>query len=162
MRRTILSALALAVLAACQPATTELTDAQRAAIADTVTQLTDQLLSLTGDADAWMDLFSTGQELRYVQNGVILSRDDLESEMTAFVGACEEQSWAWDDVHVVVLGPDAAAVTATYHGAYTDTTGQTFTFDEIVVTYASARSDGTWKIVQAHEYFAPPDSTFVI
>jgi len=157
MRRPALAALSLGFLAACQPTTTELTDAQRAATADTVRRLTDLVLAQTGDADAWMDLFATGPEFKYVQNGVILSRDDLAEEMESFLGACAEQSWAWDDVHVVVLGPDAAVVTAIYHGAFTDTSGQRFTFDRTVVTYVYSHGDGAWKIAHAHEYF-PPDT----
>jgi hypothetical protein len=157
MRRPALAALSLALLASCQPTGTQLADAQRAAIADTVRQLTDRVLALTEEADAWMDLFGGGPEFRYVQNGVILSRDELAEEMATFVTACAEQSWAWDDVHVVVLGADAAVVTAIYHGAFTDTVGQRFTFDRAVVTYVYARRDSVWKIVQAHEYF-PPDS----
>jgi len=39
MRRLTLSVLSLAVLAACQPATTELTEEQRSAIADTARQI---------------------------------------------------------------------------------------------------------------------------
>jgi uncharacterized protein (TIGR02246 family) len=157
MRRPALAALSLALLASCQPAGTRLTDAQRAAVADTVRQLTERVLDLTGDADAWMDLFATGPEFKYVQNGVILSRDDLAEEMETFLGVCAEQSWAWDDMHVVVLGPEAAVVTAIYHGAFTDTAGQRFIFDRAVVTYVYSYRDGAWKIVQAHEYF-PPDS----
>ena len=158
MRRPVAATLCLTLLAACQPATTELTESQRIALADTVRQLTDRVLDLTGDADAWMDLFASGPEFRYVQNGAILSHDDLADEMAAYVAACKEQSWAWDDVHVVVLDPDAAVVTATYHGAVTDTSGQRFTFDRAVATYVYARRGGAWKIVQAHEYF-PQDTT---
>ena len=41
MRRLVLAAVASAFLAACQPTTTELADAEREAIRDTITQLAD-------------------------------------------------------------------------------------------------------------------------
>jgi hypothetical protein len=59
MRRLTLSVLSLAFLAACQPTTAELTEEQKAAITDSVTQLSAEMQSAFDNKDAaYFDYFS--------------------------------------------------------------------------------------------------------
>jgi ketosteroid isomerase-like protein len=161
MRRIALAAFALIVLAACQPATTEFTDAERAAIRDTVTQLADAVFATFRalDVDGFMAPY--GSEVIWSENGVLgANRDSLVGAWSGvFAGIQEVTSGDWGEVHVDVLGPDAAVFTAAF-----DWTGVDTSEAEVEVagvwTTIWARTDEGWKIIHGHESLLPlpPDS----
>ena len=161
MRRIVLSAFALIVLTACQPATTEFTDADRTAIRDTVTQLADVVLEAFRalDVDGYMAPY--GSEFIWAENGVLgTNRDSMVGAWSGvFAGIQELTSVDWGEVHVDVLGPDAAVFTATFDWTGVDTSGAVMEVGGVWTTIW-ARTDEGWKIIHGHESLLPlpPDS----
>ena len=111
MRRFVLAASALTVLAACQPATTELTEEQKAEIEAAVVEASVAYTEVYHgkDFDGYMSFNSDwagspwggAETLGELRSGVQAEWDrwDLEHEN--------------GEMKVMVLGPDAAAVTFT-------------------------------------------------
>jgi hypothetical protein len=124
MRHTILPALAFFIAAvACQPTSTELTDAQRTAIADTVRQV---------NADSWAAWQESGEPyLDYVSDWSIAPVVGFAS-MEEYVSSIRDL-WAglsrWDaelgETRVLVLGRDGAVLEGTAASMVTDTSGNT-------------------------------------
>jgi ketosteroid isomerase-like protein len=134
-----------------------LTDARRAAIADTLRTLITSAYDLSKPGDAVARLMSL-----YPDSGTIISasggqlttsRAALEAGIRAFwdnVGRnMREPRWNWDTMHVDVLGPDAAVVTAAYRVPHLTPRG-----DPHVIagawTAVFERRGGRWMIVQEH------------
>jgi ketosteroid isomerase-like protein len=161
MRRIVLSAFALIVLAACQPTVTELTDAERAAIRDTVTQLADDVFDTFKalDVDGFMTPY--GPEFIWAENGVLgTNRDSLVGAWSGvFAGIQEVTSGEWGEAHVDVLGPDAAVFTATFGWTGVDTSGAEMEVTGVWTTIWARTNEG-WKIIHGHESMPPlpPDS----
>ncbi len=157
MRRLALAVVALAFLAACQPATTELTEEQSAAVADTVRQLADAFFDdfRAGDVDGAFAPFSS--EIVWAENGVLAAnRDSLVTVWSGFFASIQEvTSGDWGEVHVTVLGPGAAVFNASFDWAGVDTTGAELGGSGVWTTVWQRTVDG-WKIVQGHESYLPP------
>ena len=77
MRRLTIAAVTLAFLVACQPATTEFTEEQRAAVAQTVEQLADAFLEDFRTLDFDGAVAPWGSEIIWAENGVLASNSDL-------------------------------------------------------------------------------------
>jgi ketosteroid isomerase-like protein len=150
--------LGLALLIGCASAESrKLTDAQRAAIADTVKGLIVSAYDLSKPGDATPRLMSlypaAGQVISASGGQVVASRDSLQAEVRAFwenVGKnMREPKWTWGPMHVDVLSPDAAVLTTTYRVSHLTPRG-----DPHVIagawTAVFQRRDGKWVIVQEH------------
>ena len=161
MRRIVLAAFALTVLAACQPATTEFTDAERAAIRDTVTQLADVVFEAFRALEVDRFMAPYGSEFIWAENGVLgTNRDSLVGAWSGvFAGIQEVTSGDWGEVHVEVLGPDAAVFTAAFDWTGVDTSGVETEVAGVWTTIWT-RTDEGWKIIHGHESLLPlpPDS----
>ncbi|NIM49961.1 MAG: DUF3225 domain-containing protein [Gemmatimonadales bacterium] len=158
MRRMILP-LMLLVAAACQPATTELTEEQRAAIADTVRQLADTFFEDFRALDFDRAMAPWASELVWAENGVLgANRDSLDTVWRGMFASIQEvTSGDWGEVHVKVLGPDAAVFSATFDWAGVDTSGAQIGTAGVWTT-VWLRTDEGWKIVHGHESFPPGES----
>jgi len=160
MLRLAVAAVALLLLAACQPAATEFTEEQRAAVADTIRQLADTFFEdfRTLDIDRAVAPFAS--DVVWAENGVLgANRDSLETAWSGvFASIREVTSGEWGEVHVKVLGPDAAAYTASFDWVGVDSTGAQLGGSGVWTTIWQRTAEG-WKIVQGHEsYLPPPDS----
>ena len=157
MRRLVLTALSLAFLAGCQHATTEFTDEQRAAVADTVGQLADAFFEdfRALDFEGAMAPFKPG--IVWAENGVMGTNiDSLSTAWGGFFASIQEvTSGDWAEVHIDVLGPDAAVFTATFDWAGVDTTGAEVGGSGVWTTVWERTPDG-WRVVQGHESYLPP------
>ncbi len=155
MHRTIIPALAFCVAAvACQPATTELTEEQKAAIADTVSQLADTFFEDFRALDFDRMMAPYGSEVVWAENGALgTNRDSLVTAWSGLIAAIQEvTSGDWGEVHVKVLGPDAAVFTATFDWAGVDSSGAQVG-NPGVWTTVWLRTDEGWKIVHGHESY---------
>ena len=155
MRRIVLAAFTLIVLAACQPTTTEFTEEQKAAIADTVRQLADaflvdmKALNLDGAMAAY------APEFVWAENGVLGARSDsiLSAWRDAFASV-REASGDWGEVHIKVLSPAAVVFTASFNWAVVDTAGVATGSNGVWTTVWERTVEG-WKIVHGHESYQP-------
>ena len=148
----------VAGLAACAPTSgATLTDAQRAAIADTLETMIRSAydLSKPGDAVArLMSLYPTSGPVISASGGrVSTSRDTLAAGVRAFwenVGRnMREPDWQWGAMHVDVLAPDAAVVTTTYRVPHRTPMGEAHVIAG-AWTAVFQRRGGRWVIVQEH------------
>jgi ketosteroid isomerase-like protein len=157
-RVSLAFALAAGVLGACaSSAGTEMSTAQRKAIADTVSTLIVKAYDLSAPGDPVERLMSL-----YPQSGPVISasggqfttsRDTLESEIRTFwdnVGRnMRNPTWVWGPMRVDVLAPDAAVVTTTYRVPHLTPRGQPHVIAG-AWTAVFQRQRGRWVIVHEH------------
>ena len=153
MRRLALAALSLAFLVtACQPATTELTEEQRATIEEEVRQMQDD----AGDAYRALDFDRArsflADDLRWAFSPVrFLTMEDLEPALRAYMSGISETTLEDEDSFVRVLGPDAAVYSWTSHETVVDVNGVSSSV-RTAGTFVWARVDGVWKVVHGHQH----------
>ena len=152
------AALVASALAACRPdGESAPSAAERAAIADSLRAMIVSAYDLTKPGDAvarMMSLYPARGDVVSASGGrVSVSRDSLEAGIRAFwayVGQnMREPRWAWDSMHVDVLGRYAAVVTATYRVPHRTPSGEPHTIAG-ALTAAFQRRDGRWVVVQEH------------
>jgi hypothetical protein len=109
MRRFVLATFALTVLAACQTATTELTEVQRGEIAAEVTMRLDQLWDelKQPDFDRLVTFFHSEPGSFSVSNGRFTEwSPGLDSINRATIEQWEDQVLTISETRTVVLSPD--------------------------------------------------------
>lgn len=152
-----LAAPLLAMLvAACEPRTetsaTPMSEAQRAAIADTVTSLTRAMIDAANrvDAEATFQRFASGSEGVHMNMGVRYSRDSLIAMYRPIFNGLERQQIEPGTPTVTVLGPDAAVLSVASRFSATPKTGPQIA-SPFAWTLVWARRDGAWSLVHSHE-----------
>ncbi len=122
MRRSILPAVAFSIAAvACQPASTEFTDEQKAAIADSVTRLSAETQRAFDNKDAaYFDYFSDWTTSSAAGNR---SREAVRSFIQESIWANNTQTSEPGQTRTRVLGPDAVVVERAQVNIVTDSTG---------------------------------------
>ena len=144
---------------ACAPADSGPMTAEReAALADTLRSVledfNDTYLAL--EPDPYLDYFP--EDFHFYVRGSHLTRMEYGESIREVMGG--DRSWSADvgEVDVEVLGRDAGTASYTYRATIVDTAGAG---EEVTgaVTVVFERRDGAWKVVQAHESFAPPVAT---
>jgi len=149
MHRMILPLMLFAI--ACQPATMELTDAQKAEIENAVRQVDSEFhatWSAREDIDAYMSYMSDWSSTSPFGDE---SLDALRTRVSAWWGAQSSVTIDRGEKRVLVLGPDVAAVEGTNVRVATDTTGVT---RERTGTYTRTwiRQNGEWKVFAQKGY----------
>ena len=149
---------ALYTLDSCSPAERPaMTEAQRTAIADTLRSLIVSAYDLSKPGDAVARLMSlyppSGPVISASGGQVSTSRDSLYAGIRAFwdnVGKrMRDPKWTWGPMHVDVLAPDAAVVTATYRVPHLTPQGMPHVIAG-AWTAVFQRRGGRWVIVQEH------------
>ncbi len=159
MRRMILP-LMLFVFAACQPAAMELTDAEKAAIADEVTAIHTQFWSEWEglNVEGGMSFFRTDPEPVWAWNGEV--RSGVEN-LTAWFGAAladlARQEITFDDRQVVVLEQDVAYVMESGSFSAFDDEGVEVMGGMFAASVVWVRSNGEWKVAGGHESVPVPE-----
>jgi len=144
----------LALLAvSCQPQPVALTDAQKAAIADSAKAVVQD--AFTGaqklSGAAFIHPYSSDPDVRYVENGVLFpSLDSVKASGESFYGMLESLTNPIDAFDVVVLGPQAAVVTAPFHFSAKTKAGKEVKGEGVYSAVVQLRA-GQWQIVQSHE-----------
>ena len=142
---------------ACQPPPSGLTDAQKAAIADSAkTVAKDVARGIQNlDGPAVLARYSSAPDARFIENGFVYEsyaafKDSLYADFATF----DSLSPQIDALDVVVLGAEAAAATESFHftgktkdGDYVDGQG--------VISIIVQQRAGRWQIVQSHESELP-------
>lgn len=152
--RAVIVFLALSSIACERPA---MTKPQRDAIADTLKSLIVNAYDLTKPGDPVARLMSlyppTGPIVSASGGQVSTSRDTLQAGIRAFwenVGKnMRDPKWTWGEMHVDVLAPDAAVVTATYRVPHITPRGEPHVIAG-AWTAVFQRRDGRWLIIQEH------------
>jgi ketosteroid isomerase-like protein len=162
MRRLVLSVLSLAVLAACQPATTELTEERRAAIVEELTQAFDAYADVVRqlDHDALMVRFtSETDDVAWAHQGVVTRSwtDIAEVVRQNWAMFASVESFAWRDLHLQALAADIAVVTTMFDFVATDTAGAPIALNGTFST-VWLQTDGEWKIVNSAETYPPAEA----
>ncbi len=157
MRRGTIAALAAAALVvACQPAA--LTDADRAAIEEEITQLyAEQSAAINaGDAEAWLAFFEPGDEFLMAYHGELMDWAAMEATTPEGFEGQTEIRFRWLEDHVQVLSRDIAIVTSLWDWSSRHADGEV---EEIAGTWTAVlvKKDGAWKIVNASESFPVDD-----
>jgi len=152
MRRITLAAVSLAFLAtACQPATTELTDEQKADIAAAVEQAATESFNvwLQEDVEGTLETFSFQMGAPWANWE---SRDEARSfyENSFELFDYEQISTSGWDVHV--LAPNVAGATATYEFTRADSAGTVVNRGGRFTT-VWVLEDGSWKMISAGQYW---------
>ena len=143
MRRSILPAVAFSIAAvACQPASTELSEEQKVAIADSVTQLSAATQMAFDNKDAeYFDYFSDWTAAspagnRFLERGRSFVQDSIWANNT--------QTSEPGQTRTRVLGPDAVVVERAQVNIITDSTGETQEYD-VLLLQLWVREDAGWK-----------------
>ncbi len=143
MRRSILLAVAFSIAAvACQPASTEFTEEQKAAIADSVTQLSAEMQSAFDNKDAaHFTYFSDWSASSVAGNR---SLEASRSFIRESIWANQTQTAELGETRTLVLSPDAVVVERAQVNIVTDSTGETREYDALL-SELWVREDTGWK-----------------
>ena len=155
MRSERVATIALCLLA-CKPASTELTDEQRAAIRDTVEQVWVGMMDAARALDADRIHAAYADNHVRAENGVII--EDFDSGFAAtrqWLPSLRTLEAAYKNVHFEVLGPDAVVTTMNHDLSWTDSGGTEGEWHS-AWTGVFRRIDGEWKIIYSHESLPLP------
>ena len=147
MRRLAFAVVSLALLAACQPATTELTDAQKAEIEAAVLEASVAYTDVfhAEDSDGYMSYNSDWAGTPW---GCCETLDDLRSSVQTDWDRWDFESFENGEMEVMVLGPDAAAVAFTQMQVRVDSAGvRRETAHKLAFIWV--RDAGQWKLLVA-------------
>ncbi len=163
MHRIPLVGLGLLTMAACQPPAAELTEAQRAAIADTVEQRTNELMAAasTGEFDSLATYFDDSDQFLWAYQGNWWrSWAAADSAFRPAFEAVERQEIEIAETHVRVVAADAAYVML--GGTYRQIDTADVTGPDIPFAWGGLwlRRDGTWKVLAGFESDQTMESTF--
>lgn len=147
------------LLAACQLSGGRLTQAHRTALQDSVRQTLEAYTAQVNalEWDAAIGYFADDPGFRWAEDGRITypTYDSVVTTFNALRSVITAIQLHWRTVDVVALGPGAAAVTATFHEAFTDTAGTKTEFSGAVMIALRHQRDG-WKFVSGHASSVQP------
>ena len=162
-RRVLLALTTLTLASACrQSEPARVSEAQRRAIADTLTRLITSAYDFSkrdSVVQRLMSLYPDSGPLVSAGSGrLITSRDSLEAVIRQFWESTgqnmRDPRWEWGEMHVDVLSPDAAVMSATYRVPHHTPMGAPHVIGG-AWTALFARRGGRWVILQEHLSDAP-------
>jgi len=157
MRRGTIAALAAAALVvACQPAA--LTDADRAAIEEEITQLYAEQEEMIGsmDIEAWTAQFDHSEEFVLASGGTLVGYATVDSIIRGEWPNISESNFAWGELHIRVLSRDLAIVSAPFEWSGV-VAGEPVVEDGATWTMVLGKKDGAWKMLVVAESKASAD-----
>jgi hypothetical protein len=145
MRKGFTAALAAgALVLACRPA--PLTDADRAAIEQEITQLfADQAEMIEStDTERWLTQFEASEDFVLAALGDLYTHATVDSSIRNEWPTITESNFAWGDLRVRILARDLATVSTTFE--WSGTVGDGEMVDEAGTwTAVMGKRDGAWK-----------------
>lgn len=157
--RTIRTFGVAILCAACSTPAPDLTDADRAALADSVrTFAANMVATIDGhDVDGFIAYHRDGPDFAWATFGAMTPLDSHHVSMKAYFPSEQGKNvhFRLGESKVHVISRDAAVLTGIIHSTNVDSAGNPTTGHEawsIVVQ----RFDGAWKVVQAHESYPRP------
>ena len=160
MRRAIVAAFALTVLAACQPVTTELTEEQKAAIADTVSAVNAEFWSAleAAEFDRGMSYVYNSPEAVWGYAGVVdFGWDAIYARYSPMFETMASQTLTFTESRATVLTPDVVCINQIGSAIPTDTAGVVGPEENFAVLTVWVRRDGEWKVQFGHESVLIPE-----
>lgn len=154
MRLVLLAALGMTALAACQPATTEFTDEQKAEIAAEVDLLHNQLWDAlrSPDFDRISQFWHHTPDVIFAADGAaIFGYATIDSVFRPVVANWASQELVETEYHTVVLSPDVVYTMWVGTDAVTLSSGETNPATPVIDTFVWTRRNGEWKVLLAHE-----------
>ena len=154
MRRFVIAAFALTVLAACQSGTTELTEEQKAEIAAEVTGRLDALWEelKQPDVDQLLTFTSQTPGSFSVSDGVFTEWSPArDSMMRAALAEWEDQVLTVSETRTVVLSPDIVYTMRVGTDSVTLKSGEASPTRPWAWTGIWVRRDGEWRIMYGHD-----------
>jgi uncharacterized protein (TIGR02246 family) len=152
MHRCAFASLVLTVLAACQPATTELSEEQKAKIEAEVNAIHNEFWDAwrETDFDRGMSYYLDSPEFTFAFQGRMISgysgvRDFLEP---AFANVAS-QTVSFNESRTAVLAPDVVCVSAQGTYSATTTDGVTGLASSFAFTTIWVKRNGEWKVQSA-------------
>ncbi|UCG89178.1 MAG: nuclear transport factor 2 family protein [Gemmatimonadota bacterium] len=162
MRRLILAALAVALVAtSCQPAASELSEAERTAIAETVNAINAGFWDAwrAADFDRGMSYYDNSPDLAFAFEGAVdYGYAEIEAKYLPGMAGVASQEITVTDSRTTVLAPDVVCIMEAGSSSATDTAGVTGPEGSFAVTSIWVLRDGEWKIHIGHESFPSPES----
>lgn len=156
---SIAGAAALAVAAACTMQQRPLTEAQRAALGDSVDQVATRMmarLSAHASADSFLASYVSGDELVHAEYGMIYpSYDAFAKAVRAGFASVKSMRCSLNDKRFTVLDRDVVVLTGMLGCTMTDTANKVAPMREAWTGVYHRTGDG-WKIAADHESTAPP------
>lgn len=153
----LIAALGLVVQFACGPqAPKPVSDGQRKTITDSLTHLVVNTYDLSRP-DAVTRLMSlypaSGPVISTSTGHISTTRAELQEEIETFwkyVGSnMRDPKWEWTSMHIDVLAPDAAVMTASYRVPHLTPTGMKHTIAG-AWTAVFVNRGGKWQVIQEH------------
>ncbi len=160
MRQIRLTAAAACLLAACQPATTELTDEQRAAIADTVNAANAEAWDAWRevDLDRALSYIHDSPDVGFAMEGQVYSGyAEVDSFWRGGFASADRIDITISDLRTMVLTADVVCLVQRGVFSVTDSAG-TSPETAFALTTTWVRRDGEWKVLLGHESWLPPES----
>ncbi len=158
MRRFVIAAFALTLLAACQPVATELTVEQKAEIAAEVGLVVPQFFDAfrDGDFDRGMEYWLDSPDAAYASQGSVnFGYDNLVSLYGPVFERIASQTFRVSDQRIVVLARNVVQVITQSSNTQTDTDGVTGPERQVVAFAIWVRRDDGWKVLSIHESLLP-------
>jgi len=152
MRKSLVLCILVGVTA-CQPKPTMMTDAQKAALGDSVKAVASAMVDRMnkGDMTSGYAMYSTAASSRYVENGMTYPNVDAMKKMSADMApAMEAMKITPDAVDAIVLGPDAVLINSPFH-MMAQVKGKPAYNAQGVWTGVFQRDGGKWMLVSTHE-----------
>lgn len=158
MRRLVLAGMSLALLAACQPVTIELTEEQKEEIAAEVSAVHDEMWDAWPDLARGMSFFDGSPDVGWGWDGdVRFGADDISAWFEPNTSSFDRFDISFDERRVVVLSQDIVCVTEKGALAAYDNAGSILGSGPLAATVVWMRQDGEWKIVAGHESTPAPE-----
>jgi hypothetical protein len=151
MRRLVLSVLSPAFLAACQPATTELTEEKKAEIAATVDSLMDEWLA-TFEAvglDESLSFLSDSPEMTWASDGdrTVYSVAEAREVWGSHQVGVQRTELEITNARTVVLAPDIVWTLREMDYTVVDTAGAITAEGKLKETTVWVKRNGEWKVL---------------
>ena len=154
--RTVAALAAAALVVACQPAA--LTDADRAAIEEEITQLYAEQAEMISsvDMEGWLAQYDSSEEFVLATGGMLIGYAAVDSIIRGEWPNITEANFAWGDLHIRVLSRDLAVVSAPFEWSGL-VAGEEVVVDDATWTMVLGKKDGTWKMLAVAESKADHD-----
>jgi uncharacterized protein (TIGR02246 family) len=131
---------------------TSLTKQDEKAIVEAITQLADDLAAAISNRDARRvtAFFTENEYAKYVSDGTVIPRGEMDSTFAAFYGRLETLQFRWDKKEVFVVSKDVASLTAWATYVAKPKTGGPAT-ERAVYTNLCLRQGKKWSILVSHK-----------
>lgn len=154
MRRFVLAALALTVFAACQPATTELTEEQKAEIATEVDSVMDvwwTVWSTDIDFDRALSFTADDPNMVWINDASpFYGRSGIDENLRPLVESMQRQEVTPIDSRTIVLSAELAYTVRINSLVHVDTAGNSQPEIRWGETILWIKRNGEWKVLGGH------------